>query len=425
MARPAAIPPPMRVAVLVSGRGSNLESLLRESALGKLPGAEFAVVVSNNPGAGGLDAARAHGIPAVTVNHRDFPKDRAGHERAILKVLEEHGAEAVVLAGYMRILTPVLVGAYPGRMINIHPSLLPAFPGVNAQAQALEYGVRVAGCTVHFVNEEMDAGPVILQRTVPVLPGDDADRLAARILREEHKALPFALDLLTRGRLRIRGRRVDILRGNSSNALLERELNTALPLLIATGNAHKAGEIEALLAGLPVSVYTTREMEGNGPGEVEEHAADYEGNARLKAAAWRDATGMWTLADDSGLEVDALGGRPGIHSNRYAPTTEARNGKLLAELRDVPEEMRTARFVCAVVLNGPKGEEVTFRATCEGRIAFEGSGSHGFGYDPVFLPEGFGGKSLAELGAEIKNRIGHRAKAIEGLRPALEKICRG
>ncbi len=417
------VPPPRRTAVLISGRGTNLEALLREKQAGKLPAADIALVFSNNPAAKGLDFARQHRVPTAAVDHRDYRKEREGHERAILEVLKQHRIEIVVLAGYMRILTPVLVGAFAGRMLNIHPSLLPAFPGVRAQEQAWEYGVRVSGCTVHFVNEEMDGGPVILQRTVPVHPGDGPDRLAARILREEHKALPLALDLLTRGRLRLRGRRVDILRGNSSYPLLERELPTCLPLLIATGNQNKAEEIEGMLEGLPLSVYTTGELSDEGPGEVREDAPDYEGNARLKAGAWQKASGKWTLADDSGLEVDALSGRPGVHSNRYAPTTEERNRKLLAELADVPEEKRTARFVCSVVLRGPRGKEHTARGTCEGRIAFEPSGEGGFGYDPVFLPDGYDGASLAALGAEIKNRISHRARAIEALRPALERIC--
>lgn len=416
------VPPPRRTAVLISGRGTNLESLLNEKRAGKLPATEFILVLSNNPGAKGLDIAREHGVPAIAIDHRGFRKDREGHERAILSVLQDHDVEFVVLAGYMRVLTPVLVGAYEGRMLNIHPSLLPAFPGVRGQEQALEYGVRVSGCTVHFVTEEMDGGPVIVQRTVPVLAGDDPDRLAARILREEHKALPLALDLLTRGRLRIRGRHVEILRGNSSYPLLERELPVSLPLLIATGNAHKAEEIGAMLAGLPLSIYTTEQIDTPGPGEVREDAPDYEGNARLKAIAWQEATGKWTLADDSGLEVDALDGRPGVQSSRYAATTEERNRKLLGELRDVPEEKRTARFVCSVVLRGPRGEEHTARGVLEGRIAFEPSGDGGFGYDPVFLPDGYGGESLASLGPEIKNRISHRARAIEATRPALERI---
>lgn len=411
---------PLPIAVFVSGRGSNLQSLLKMKREGLLPHAEIRAVVSNNPGAPALELARAEGVAAIAVDHRSFRGDREGHEREILAQLAPHGIAFVILAGYMRLLTPVLLEAFKGRMINIHPSLLPAFPGIGAQGQALDYGVRVAGCTVHFVNEEMDGGPVIVQRPVPVLPGDTEEALAARILKQEHLALPLAVDLATRGRLRLRGRRVILLAGDGSFPELEKGLPAHQPILAATGNAHKVEEMGAILADTPVWLLGGREF---APAtEPEEDAPDYLGNARIKAKAWLEHAGTWCLADDSGLEVDALDGRPGVHSSRYAPTSPERNRKLLGELEGVAEEKRTARFVCTVVLAGPAGQVLHATGTCEGRIAFEARGGQGFGYDPVFIPDGFEGRHLAELSAEEKNAISHRGRALEALKPRLRKL---
>ncbi len=413
---------PLRVGVLASGRGSNLRALLEARAAGRLPWAEIVTVVSNNPGALALDAAREQRIDATAIDHRPFGPDRAAHEGALLRHFGLHRVDFLVLAGYMRLLTPRLVGAFAGRMINIHPALLPSFPGVHAQRQAVDYGVRTTGCTVHFVTEEMDAGPIIVQRHMGVAPWESEARVAARLLAEEHRALPHALDLVSRRRTAIVGRRVLQLCGPSSFPELEQPGDSCLPLLMATGNAHKVTEVRAILKDLPVYLQGTQGLEAQG--EPVEDAPDYEGNARIKAAFWRERVGGWCLADDSGLEVDALGGRPGIHSSRYAPTADERNRKLLAELDGVPDEKRTARFICLMVLQGPDGQEHVARGTCEGRIAREPRGTHGFGYDPVFLPDEVPGRHLAEVDEETKNRISHRGRALAALRPALEDIHR-
>ena len=409
----------LKTAVLVSGRGSNLRALLDARAAGRLPEVDFVAVVSNNPKAPALDIAREHGIEAIGISHRQFD-DRAAHERAVVEKLKERGAEFVVLAGYMRVLTPEFLHAFPNRVINIHPSLLPAFPGVNGQGQAVEYGVRIAGLTVHFVDEHTDHGPIILQRSVPVLQTDNDARLSARILEEEHRALPLALDLFSRGRLLIDGRKVVILKGETSFPELEESLHAVDPLLIATGNDHKLGEIAAIIHDVPVRLIGTRSFpEGEEP---EENGTTYEENARIKATEWQRRTGLWTLADDSGLEVDALDGRPGIHSSRYAPTSKERIKRLLKELEGVPEEKRSARFVCTMVLLGPNGEEYVETGICPGHIGKEPRGEGGFGYDPVFVPEGFHGQHLAELNAKTKNGISHRARALEQIKGILNQI---
>ena len=177
----------MKLGILISGRGSNMEALLRA-----MPG-RTAVVVSNRPEAPGLATARALGVLALCVDHRPFGRDRAAHERAIQAELERHGAGLVCLAGYMRLLTPFLVQAWAGRMLNVHPSLLPAFPGLDTHARALAAGVRLHGCTVHLVTDTMDEGPILAQAAVPVLPGDTADTLAARVLVQEHALYPAAV----------------------------------------------------------------------------------------------------------------------------------------------------------------------------------------------------------------------------------------
>ena len=181
-----------RVAVLASGRGSNMAALLAAMAHPAFP-AQAVLVLSNRPDAGALDLARKAGIRAVCVDDRPFGRDRAAHEASIQAALVEANTEIVCLAGYMRLLTPLLVDCWAGRMLNIHPSLLPAFPGLHTHARALAAGVRLHGCTVHLVTAAMDEGPILAQAAVPVLPGDDADTLAARVLAQEHLLYPAAL----------------------------------------------------------------------------------------------------------------------------------------------------------------------------------------------------------------------------------------
>jgi XTP/dITP diphosphohydrolase len=199
-------------------------------------------------------------------------------------------------------------------------------------------------------------------------------------------------------------------------------LPKALDIVVATGNAHKLHEIRTILMDVPANFRGTSEFDEFT--EPDESALTYAGNARIKAEAWRNRTSLWTLADDSGLEVDALGGRPGVKSARYAPTNDARIRRLLTELEGVPMEKRTARFVCSMVLCGPKGELFEAQGVCEGRIAFEAKGAHGFGYDPVFIPDGFGARHLAELPEGTKNNISHRAKALYGLKPIFGKLIK-
>ncbi len=175
-------------------------------AAGSVPGARIQLVISDKPGAAGLDAARARGIETAVVERRG--RTREEHEREIIKELTERGVELVCLAGYMRLLSPCFVKEFRGRVLNIHPSLLPAFPGLDAQRQAIEHGVRVSGCTVHFVDETLDGGPIVTQRAVSVLDTDTPETLAARILVEEHKAYPDALALVCSGEYEIVGRRV-------------------------------------------------------------------------------------------------------------------------------------------------------------------------------------------------------------------------
>ena len=188
-----------RVGILISGRGSNMVALLRAAAAPDYP-AEIALVLANNPDAGGLASAAAAGIATAVVDHRAFKRDRAAHERAIAAVLDQAGVEIVCLAGYMRLLTPFLVGRYAGRMLNIHPSLLPALPGLDTHARAIAAGVKLHGCTVHLVTEGMDEGPILAQAAVPVLPDDDEDALAARVLVQEHRLYPSALAHFAAGR---------------------------------------------------------------------------------------------------------------------------------------------------------------------------------------------------------------------------------
>ncbi len=197
---------PLRLAVLASGRGSNLQAIIDSSRNGSLF-AEVAVVISDNPGAYALTRAKDQGIPAVLVEPSTY-SSKAAYEEALLKVCADYKAEVVALAGYMRLLGHVFLSRYPSRVLNIHPALLPSFTGLHAQRQALEYGVRYSGCTVHFVDEGMDTGPIILQTVVPVLPDDNEDTLADRILVQEHRLYPQALELVARGKIRIEGHRV-------------------------------------------------------------------------------------------------------------------------------------------------------------------------------------------------------------------------
>ncbi|MBI4247004.1 MAG: phosphoribosylglycinamide formyltransferase [Candidatus Rokubacteria bacterium] len=199
---------PLRVGVLASGRGSNLQAILDAAARADFP-AEVAVVVSDREDARALARAGLRRVPAVFVNPKDHG-DRVAYDAAVMETLAARGVGLVCLAGYLRILTPVFVRAWAGRIINVHPSLLPAFRGLHAQRQALEYGVKVAGATVHFVDEGVDTGPIILQASVPVLPGDTEETLSARILVEEHRIYPEAVRLFAEGRLSIQGRRVHL-----------------------------------------------------------------------------------------------------------------------------------------------------------------------------------------------------------------------
>ena len=198
----------MKLAVLLSGRGSNFAAIHAAIAAGTLA-ARIAVVISNRADAAGLARAREWGYDAHAIEHRAYPT-RAGHEEDVQRVLALHEPDFIVLAGYMRLLSPAFVAAWPHRIVNIHPSLLPSFPGVDAQAQAVAYGVKVSGCTVHFVDENLDAGPIIVQRAVPVRGDDTANTLSARILEEEHAAYVEALRILGGGRWRVEGRRVMI-----------------------------------------------------------------------------------------------------------------------------------------------------------------------------------------------------------------------
>jgi phosphoribosylglycinamide formyltransferase-1 len=197
--------PARRLGVLVSGRGSNLQALIDAIADGRLD-ASIAVVISNVAGAGGLDRARRAGIETAVLDHRGSPS-RDDYDRALVDALRARDVGLVCLAGFMRRIGPSFIDAYPNAIVNIHPSLLPSFPGLHAQRQALAHGVKVSGVTVHLVTTELDAGPIIVQRAVPVLDGDTEDTLAARILVEEHKAYPDAVQRLLDGRWTLDGRR--------------------------------------------------------------------------------------------------------------------------------------------------------------------------------------------------------------------------
>jgi phosphoribosylglycinamide formyltransferase 1 len=195
-----------RIGVLLSGRGSNFEALADSVAAGRIPGAEIAVVVSNREGAPGIAKAKERGIAVRVIPSKGL--ERETYDRQVVAVLHEHNVDLVCLAGYMRLLSPFFVAAFPNRILNIHPSLLPSFPGLESQRQALEYGVKFAGCTVHFVDENLDAGPIVLQATVPVRDDDTEETLSVRILAEEHRIYTEAVRIVLEGAYKIVGRRV-------------------------------------------------------------------------------------------------------------------------------------------------------------------------------------------------------------------------
>ena len=195
----------LRLGILISGRGSNLIAIANNIRAGTLPGVEIAIVISNTASACGLAVTSELGLPGEVFVSKGRP--RAEHDADVAACLRRHNVDLVVLAGYMRLLSPEFIHAFPNRIVNIHPSLLPAFPGIDAQHQAFDYGVKVTGCTVHFVDEHLDHGPIILQRAIPVLDTDDADSLSARILKEEHKAYSEAIARIASGDYEFQGRR--------------------------------------------------------------------------------------------------------------------------------------------------------------------------------------------------------------------------
>jgi phosphoribosylglycinamide formyltransferase-1 len=195
-----------RIGVLLSGRGSNFEALADSISAGRIPNAEIAVVISNREGAPGIDRARARGLATRVIPSKGL--EREPYDRLVVAALREANVELVCLAGYMRLLSPFFVAAFPQRILNIHPSLLPSFPGLESQKQALDYGVKFAGCTVHFVDENLDAGPIVLQAVVPVEDSDTEDTLSARILKEEHRIYSEAVKIVLEGKFKIEDRRV-------------------------------------------------------------------------------------------------------------------------------------------------------------------------------------------------------------------------
>jgi phosphoribosylglycinamide formyltransferase-1 len=195
----------VKIGVLVSGSGSNLQAIIDNIEAGRLD-AEIRIIVSNLPDVYALERARKHGIPSLVLPHKGLKREE--FDRKLVEVLKENDVELVVLAGFMRIVTPVLLRAFPMRVMNIHPALLPAFPGVHVWQAEVDYGVKFAGCTVHFVDEGTDTGPIIIQAVVPVYDGDTADTLNARILKQEHRVYSQAIQLYAEGKIRIQGRRV-------------------------------------------------------------------------------------------------------------------------------------------------------------------------------------------------------------------------
>jgi phosphoribosylglycinamide formyltransferase-1 len=203
-----------RIGVLLSGRGSNFEALAANVASGRIPNAEIAIALSNREDARGIEKARALGIEARVISSKGL--EREAYDKLVVAALQEKRVDLVCLAGYMRLLSPQFVTAFHNRILNIHPSLLPAFPGMEAQRQALEHGVKFSGCTVHFVDENLDAGPIVLQACVPVEDSDTPETLSERILREEHRIYAEAVRIVLEGRFRVEGRRVLITSENAS-----------------------------------------------------------------------------------------------------------------------------------------------------------------------------------------------------------------
>jgi phosphoribosylglycinamide formyltransferase-1 len=210
----------VRIAVLVSGRGSNLQAIIDNIEKGLLS-AEIAVVISDQADAYALERARKHGLPAVPMSAKGYKDRREEYDALLVKKMRERNVDLVCLAGFMRIITPALLRAFPSRIMNIHPSLLPAFPGLHVQKKALEHGVKFSGCTVHLVDEGMDTGPIIIQAVVPILDGDTEDSLSERILKQEHRIYSRAIQLFAEGRLKVEGRRVLVSDGgNAGDAFL-------------------------------------------------------------------------------------------------------------------------------------------------------------------------------------------------------------
>ena len=204
----------VKLGVLVSGRGSNLQAIIDNIEKGLLP-AEIVIVISDQPDAYSLERARKHNIPAIHISEKEYRGKRDDYDAVLVTEFQKKNVELVCLAGFMRIITPTLIKAYPNRILNIHPALLPAFPGLHVQKAALDHGVKFSGCTVHFVDEGMDTGPIIIQAVVPILDNDTVDSLSERILKQEHKIYSRAINLYAEGRLKIDGRRVLVTGGKT------------------------------------------------------------------------------------------------------------------------------------------------------------------------------------------------------------------
>jgi phosphoribosylglycinamide formyltransferase-1 len=205
----------IKIGVLVSGRGSNLQAIIDNIEKSLLP-AKIAVVISDQPDAYSLERARKHNIPAVHISAKGYKGKRGEYDALLAAELQKNKVELVCLAGFMRVITPTLIKAFPNRILNIHPALLPAFPGLHVQKAALDHGVKFSGCTVHFVDKGMDTGPIIIQAVVPILDNDTEDSLSERILRQEHKIYSRAIHLYAEGRLKIEGRRVLVIDGKTN-----------------------------------------------------------------------------------------------------------------------------------------------------------------------------------------------------------------
>jgi len=200
---------PIKLAVLVSGNGSNFQAILDAIEAGRLPNSHVACLISNKSDAFALERARKHNVTTIVLDHKAYP-DRQAYDTALVELLRQHEVDLVILAGFMRLLSPIMIDAFPNAIMNIHPALLPAFPGLDAQQQAFDYGVRYTGCTVHFVDKGTDTGPIILQSVVPVLGSDTIESLTQRIHGEEHRTYVEAVRLFCAGRLKVEGRKVII-----------------------------------------------------------------------------------------------------------------------------------------------------------------------------------------------------------------------